>query len=153
MAGYLDGLYRPLDEINKTETTLEELKKSKDWKQAVILITEDTFPYNLFPEARAYLVAYNTPYFDENVEDGALPGFTIDFTTDFNPRLDLYIAGKKDITFKVEAVYKLIDLYDDAKVLEQLDEYLKHEDFGSVPEDSIDDADIDVVATDNETDF
>lgn len=117
-----NSLLRDFDTLEKTETTLEELRNSDDWEQALIVITEDSFPgpYALALEMRTYLTTRGSAYFDSNKDSDQLPGINLSFT-DYNPFINEYIEGKHETVFKVEKCYKLRSTYDISEVLKCID--------------------------------
>ena len=115
------SMLRDFDELEKTETTLEELRNSDDWEQALIVITDDSFPYSQFIESRTYLTTRGSAYFNKDIEDNSLPGINLSFS-DYNPIIDQYIAGNREIVFNVEKCYKLWSTYDINRVLKCIDD-------------------------------
>lgn len=110
-------LTKPTDfgAIEKEETTLEALKSSTDWEQAIILFTEDSYVEPLFEETRAYLFFREAGYFNSELEHNNLPAVNLDFTF-YTTVLESYINGTNPTQLKIEKVYKVKSLFDRAFV-------------------------------------
>lgn len=79
--------------------TLNQLSKKNDWKEAVVVFTEDSFNRK-YPEiTRSYEVTSDNKYFDANMNGNSLYGDCLDGTDD-DVRLDWYTKE-----WKVEYCY------------------------------------------------
>ena len=70
--------------------TLEELKRRKGWKKAVIGFTESSFNLSYTEEERSYEIQSDAKYFNDGLIGNSLFGNCID-GKDNGVRLDLYI--------------------------------------------------------------
>jgi len=72
--------------------TFKQLKDSKDWKEAVIVFTENSFTKPYMEEQRSYKVSSDAKYFDGSKIGNSLFGNCLD-GTDNGVRLDHYMRS------------------------------------------------------------
>ena len=84
--------------------TFKQLKDSKDWKEAVIVFTENSFTKPYTEEQRSYKVSSDAKYFDYSKIGNSLFGDCLD-GTDNGARLDFYMHHHEKEKWIVEYCY------------------------------------------------
>ena len=102
---------KKLESLNKTEVSFEDLKNSKDWEQALIVVTYANCPETMPIESRTYLTTIGSDYFNDSVESTALPCINISFNESIED-LTKYLSGEIEPKFEIVTCYKLWDVYD-----------------------------------------
>lgn len=74
--------------INKI--TFQELKARKDWKQVVIVFSQDSFTKPYAEQARSYIVSSDDKYFNDKAHGNSLYGNCLD-GENLGVRLDIYM--------------------------------------------------------------
>jgi len=85
--------------MKKERLTLEELRNAKDWEEAVIVFTKDSFREEFSEESRSYMVNSMQKYFQDGMISNSLFGNCLDGQDD-GVRLDWYMPE-----WKVEYCY------------------------------------------------
>lgn len=83
--------------------TFKELQDNKNWKEAVIVFTEDSYSKPFTEIERSYRVHSDAKYFDSTKIGNSLFGDCLD-GTDLGVRLDVYIHDIEN-KWKVEYCY------------------------------------------------
>lgn len=87
------------------QITLEELEANKDWQEAVIVFTNESFmgvDYSV--EQRSYKVSSDAKFFDPNMNGTSLVGNCLD-GKDLSVRLDYYMSRKPEQGKRWEVEY------------------------------------------------
>jgi hypothetical protein len=93
-----------METVNKI--TLEQLGNMKDWEEAVIVFTAESFDYKYTETERSYKVASNAKWFNPNMIGMSLIGDCLD-GQDNGVRLDKYmrLLPNEGNKWKVEYCY------------------------------------------------